>query len=98
MTKQQLKDYDKVVTTGHLDVYLDTNPIEYGVDHPVNCYEDIPLRCALSDMDTFIDNWTTELNLEYFDDEDPEDVAREKELRRRIRAAKWFIKKYGGQK
>lgn len=83
MTKQQIKDYDKVQSIEILKMWTECTP-EY------NGYtlEELPLDCAISDIDSLLDNVLTELNCTWGDTE------YRKELQTKARKAKVFLKKY----
>lgn len=80
MTNQQLKDYEKVQPICALDVYIDDG--HYGT------YGEISIEDAISDIDYLLDNALAELTQSY-----PQGEYK-KELQRRVRSAKWFLKKY----
>lgn len=81
ITKQVLKDYEKVQSKECLKLWVDNS----------GCCKDeellkLPLGCALSDIDTQLDNMRYEV--EYLYDEE------RKDMQMRIRSAKAFLRKY----
>lgn len=85
MTRQQLKDYDKVQSTEVLKLWVETaaEPEHYG-----KTLEELPLECAISDIDSLLDNVLTELHCTWGDTE------YRKELQATARKAKAFLRKY----
>lgn len=86
MTKQQIKDYDKVQSVEILKMWTEWTPEYKGCT-----LEELPLECAVSDIDSLLDNVLTELNCTWGDTE------YRKELQATVRKAKTFLKKYKGR-
>lgn len=85
MTKQQIKDYEKVQSIDILKMWIETKaePEYYG-----KTLEELPLEFAISDIDTLLDNTLTELQCSWGDTE------YRKHLQATARKAKAFLKKY----
>lgn len=83
MTKQQIKDYEKVQPIDILKMWTEWVPGYEGW-----ALEELPLDCAISDIDSLLDNTLTELNCTWGDSE------YRKHLQATARKAKWFLKKY----
>lgn len=79
MTKQQIKDYEKVQSVECLKLWTECEPQYIGIS-----LEELPLKCAISDMEMIID------------DEEAENFG--EDTAKVVRKAKWFIRKYQGQK
>ena len=85
MTRQQLKDYEKVQPIDILKMWTETKaePEHYG-----KTLDELPLECAVSDIDSLLDNTLTELNCTFGD------TDYRKELQATARKAKAFLRKY----
>lgn len=83
MTKQQIKDYEKVQPVEILKMWTEWTPEYKGWT-----LEALPLECAISDIDSLLDNTMTELN-DIFPEGDYY-----KELKATARKARTFLKKY----
>lgn len=83
MTKQQIKDYEKVQPLEILKMWTEWTPEYKGYT-----LETLPIDCAISDIDSLLDNTQAELRGMWSDD------VRFKELKTTARKAKWFLKKY----
>ena len=83
MTKQQLKDYEKVQSLEILKMWTEWTPEYKGCT-----LEDLPLECAISDIDSLLDNTMAELNQGF-----PHGDYL-KELQATARKAKAFLRKY----
>lgn len=76
MTKQQIKDYEKVESLSVLRLWT-----EYDERYKGMSLEELPLRCAISDMEMIVDNADAE---NYGDD-----------TAKVVRKAKAYLRKYG---
>lgn len=85
MTKQQLKDYEKVQPTILLAMWVsDGNPDSV----PESELLKLPLEYAISDIDSMVDNARAELG-----DYEP-DTEYEWEIYKRMKAGERFLRKY----
>lgn len=76
MTKQQIKDYEKIESLSVLKLWT-----EYDERYKGMSLEELPLRCAISDMEMIVDNADAE---NYGDD-----------TAKVVRKAKAYLRKYG---
>lgn len=83
MTKQQLKDYEKVQPTELLELWIECEP-----EYANYTLETLPLHCAISDIDSLLDNTLAELREVWGDTE------YRKYLLAKARKAIAFLKKY----
>ena len=87
MTKQQLKDYEKVQSTILLAMWVsDASPD----DVPESELLKLPLDCAISDIDSMVDNARAELG---GCRPDPDDEY-EMEIYKLMKAGERFLRKY----
>lgn len=84
MTKQQIKDYEKIQSKEELELWIRYVP-EYKDCKRV---EELPLKCAISDIESLADNLTYSVR----DCNDEEWLKADLE---KLRKAKWFLKKWG---
>lgn len=85
MTKQQLKDYEKVQSTILLAMWVsDGSPDSV----PESELLKLPLDCAISDIDSMVDNARAELG-----GYEPE-TEYEMEVYKRMKAGERFLRKY----
>lgn len=85
MTKQQLKDYEKVQSTILLAMWInDGNPDSV----PESELLKLPIEYAISDIDSMVDNARAELG-----DYEPE-TEYEWEIYNRMKAGERFLRKY----
>lgn len=78
MTKQQIQDYAKVESLSVLRLWVECDERYKGMS-----FEELPLRCAISDMEMIVDNADAE---NYGDS-----------TANVVRKAKWFLRKYAKQ-
>jgi hypothetical protein len=84
MTRQQIKDYEKVQSVVLLKMWIDAGNPDSVKDEEL---EKLTIRYAISDIDSLLDNTQAELQCTY-DEED------RKMLLTKARKAKWFLRKY----
>lgn len=82
MTKQQIKDYEKVQSIDIVKEWIS------GGGFADSVLETLPIECAISDMEMVISDGEAELEcwINF-----PEEYNI---IKKRIKAAKWFIRKY----
>lgn len=85
MTKQQLKDYEKVQSTILLAMWVSDGSPD---DVPESELLKLPLDCAISDIDSMVDNARAELG-----GYEP-DTEYEWEIYKRMKAGERFLRKY----
>ena len=86
MTKQQLKDYEKVQSTILLAMWINDGTPD---SVPESELLKLPLEYAISDIDSLADNLSAELpDYDYSDDKYYVEVAE------KLKKAKWFLRKY----
>ena len=76
MTKQQIKDYEKVESLSVLRLWTECDERYKGMN-----LEDLPLRCAISDMEMIVDN----ADAENYGDNTAKVVSRAKAYLRKYR-------------
>lgn len=84
MTKQQIKDYDKVQTTILLKMWINDGNPDSVKDEEL---EKLPIEYAVSDIDCLLDNTLAELRETY-------NAEGRKRLQATARRARAFLKKY----